>query len=128
MNFKLVILDKQKFYSFLVIFFTILCVVLCIRNIQSSSKISKEEKEDPVAKYFAEQKIVIESETKKLQSKIDSLYLKLQQNNIKLDKLSKQKTQIKYVYITEMQKINALNNDGIIKEFNSFFSKNNSGQ
>ena len=99
-----------------------------LRVIQPVYKISKEEKKDPVAKYFAEQKIVIENETKKLQSKIDSLYLKLQQNNIKLEKLSKQKTQIKYVYITEMQKINALDNDGIVKEFNSFFSKNNSGQ
>ena len=65
---------------------------------------------------------------KKLQSKIDSLYLKLEQNNLKLDKLSKQKTQIKYVYITELQKIDALDNDGIVKEFNNFFSKSNSGQ
>jgi phage-related protein len=89
---------------------------------------AKEDKNDPVDKYFLEQKVLIETQNKKLQSKLDSLNLKLEQNEKKLEKLSNQKNQIKYVYITDLQKIDALNNDGIIKEFNAFFSKANSGQ
>jgi predicted RNase H-like nuclease (RuvC/YqgF family) len=99
-----------------------------IRGVQNASNQSKQEKTDSVAKYFSEQKILIKSETQKLQSKIDSLYLKLQQNNLKLEKLSKQKSQIKYVYIKDLQKIDALDNNGIVKEFDSFFSKSYSGQ
>lgn len=123
---ELVYLAKQKLYSFVALFLAFLVLVVCI--FVSNRRIGKEETNDPVDKYFLEQKVLIESQNKKLQSKIDSLNVKLEQNNLKLEKLSKQKTQIKYVYITELQKIDALNNDGIVKEFNSFFSKSNSGQ
>jgi hypothetical protein len=123
---ELVYLAKQKLYSFVALFLSFFILVLCI--LVSNRRMIKEDKNDPVDKYFSEQKVLIEMQNKKLQSKIDSLNLKLEQNNLKLDKLSKQKTQIKYVYITELQKIDALNNDGIVKEFNNFFSKSNSGQ
>ena len=123
---ELVYLAKQKLYSFVALFMSFIVLLLCI--LISNRRLAKEDKNDPVDKYFLEQKVLIETQNKKLQSKLDSLTLKLEQNDKKLEKLAKQKTQIRYVYITDLQKIDALNNDGIIKEFNAFFSKANSGQ
>ena len=123
---ELVYLAKQKLYSFVALFLSFFVLVICI--LISNRRVGKEDKNDPVDKYFAEQKTLIETQTKTLQLRIDSLNLKLEQNNLKLEKLSKIKTQIKYVYISEIQKIDALDNDGIVKEFNAFFSKSNTGQ
>ncbi len=111
---------KQKLYSFiaLILAFVILIVCLLVR--------SKPTPVDPVEKYFAEQKKTIESQTILLQNKIDSLYLKISEYNAKLGVLNKTKTEIKYVYISDIKKIDALNTNGIIKEFDTFFSKSNS--
>ena len=75
---ELLYLAKQKLYSFIALFIAFFVLVLCI--LISNRRIGKEDKNDPFDKYFSEQKILIETQTKKLQSKIDSLYLKLQQN------------------------------------------------
>ena len=123
---ELLYLAKQKLYSFVALFISFVLLIGCI--FISNRRFVKEDKNDPVDKYFSEQKRLIESQNKSLQLKIDSLYIKLEQNDLKLEKLAKQKTQIKYVYLTEMQKIDGLNNSGIVKEFNAFFSKSNSGQ
>jgi hypothetical protein len=111
---------KQKLYSFVALFmaFVILMICLLVRN--------KETPIDPVEKYFAEQKKTIESQTILLEKKIDSLYLKISENNEKLEVITKTKTQIKYVYISDIKKIDALNTNGIIKNFDTFFSKSNS--
>lgn len=112
---------KQKLYSFVALGLAFLILILAI-----ILNHRKPQPVDPVDKYFAEQKTTIETQTKLLQSKIDSLYLKLAENNAKLDILNKTKTEIKYVYITDIKKIDALNTNGIIKEFDNFFSKSNS--
>jgi hypothetical protein len=80
---------------------------------------------DPVLKYFSQQKVIIENQTKKLQSQIDSLNFRIEQNSFVLEKISKSKNQIKYVYINQIQQIDSLNNNGIVREFKSFFSKTN---
>jgi hypothetical protein len=123
---ELVYFAKQKLYSFVALFVAFMLLVACI--IISNRRLVSEDKNDPVNKYFTEQKILIEAQTKKLQNQVDSLYIKISENNLKLDKLSKLKTQIRYVYINESKEIDGLNNAGIIKEFNTFFTKANNKQ
>ena len=123
---ELVYYAKQKLYSFVALFVAFILLVACI--IISNRRLVSEDKNDPVNKYFTEQKILIEAQTKKLQNQVDSLYIKISENNLKLDKLSKLKTQIRYVYINESKEIDGLNNAGIIKEFNTFFTKANNKQ
>ena len=124
---ELVYYAKQKLYSFVALFVAFILLVACI-IISNNPKLVGEDKNDPVNKYFTEQKTLIEAQTKKLQNQVDSLYIKISENNLKLDKLSKLKTQIRYVYINERKEIDGLNNAGIIKEFNTFFTKTNSKQ
>lgn len=123
---ELVYFAKQKLYSFVALFVAFMLLVACI--IISNRRLVSEDKNDPVNKYFTEQKTLIEAQTKKLQNQVDSLYIKISENNLKLDKLSKLKTQIRYVYINESKEIDGLNNAGIIKEFNTFFTKANNKQ
>ena len=123
---ELVYFAKQKLYSFVALFVAFILLVACI--VISNRRLVSEDKNDPVNKYFTEQKILIEAQTKKLQNQVDSLYIKISENNLKLDKLSKLKTQIRYVYINESKEIDGLNNAGIIKEFNTFFTKANNKQ
>ena len=126
MDDELVYYAKQKLYSFVALFVAFILLVACI--IISNRRLVSEDKNDPVNKYFTEQKILIEAQTKKLQNQVDSLYIKISENNLKLDKLSKLKTQIRYVYINESKEIDGLDNAGIIKEFNTFFTKANNKQ
>lgn len=123
---ELVYFAKQKLYSFVALFVAFILLVACI--VISNRRLVSEDKNDPVNKYFTEQKTLIEAQTKKLQNQVDSLYIKISENNLKLDKLSKLKTQIRYVYINESKEIDGLNNAGIIKEFNTFFTKANNKQ
>ena len=123
---ELVYYAKQKLYSFIALFVAFILLLACV--IISNRRLVSEDKKDPVNKYFTEQKILIEAQTKKLQNQVDSLYIKISENNLKLDKLSKLKTQIRYVYINESKEIDGLNNAGIIKEFNTFFTKANNKQ
>ena len=123
---ELVYYAKQKLYSFVALFVAFILLVACI--VISNRRLVSEDKNDPVNKYFTEQKTLIEAQTKKLQNQVDSLYIKISENNLKLDKLSKLKTQIRYVYINESKEIDGLNNAGIIKEFNTFFTKANNKQ
>lgn len=99
-----------------------------IRDIQHTSNKTKQEKQDPVEKYFHDQKVLIETQNKLLERKLDSLNFRLKRNELKLEKISSQKKQIKYVYISEIKRIDALDNDGVVREFDKFFSKTYSGQ
>jgi len=115
---------KQKMYSFIAVFVAMILLVISILISNRKQPVSL----DPVEKYFEAQTKIIESENKTLQNKIDSLCIQLEKNNKKLDVISKTKTQIKYVYISDLKKIDALNTNGIIKEFDAFFSKGNPKQ
>jgi hypothetical protein len=118
-----VFIVKQRIYStiFMIVGFLFVLTGIFIVNWRSQ----KPKLNDPVSKYFSKQKIIIENQTKKLQHQIDSLNFRIEQNSLVLDKISKSKTQIKYVYINQIQQIDSLNNNGIVREFKSFFSKTN---
>jgi hypothetical protein len=121
---EIALILRQKLYSFVALFVALVLLFLSIFIV--SKKSEKEIKIDPVEKYFEQQKLLIESQTQLLQKKIDSLNFKLKQNDLKLDKIYKSKSQIKYVYIQENKIIDGLSNDAIIQKFNAFFSKSNS--
>jgi hypothetical protein len=112
---------RQKLYSFVALFIAFILLFLSI--FIANQKSEKEIKLDPIDKYFAQQKVLIESQTQLLEKRIDSLNFKLQQNDLKLDKIYKSKSQIQYVYIQENKIIDGLSNDAIIQKFNAFFSK-----
>lgn len=118
---EIALILRQKMYSFVALFVAFILVFLAI--LINSQKSEKEIKLDPVEKYFEQQKILIESQNQILQKRIDSLNFKLQQNDLKLDKIYKSKSQIQYVYIQENKIIDGLSNDAIIQKFNAFFSK-----
>jgi len=113
---------KHKLYSFIAPIFALLMLIMCI-VIVNSGKEKPPSSNDIFNQYLNEQKVFIETQTKISQNKIDSIFQLLSESNAKIEKLSQSKTQIKYVYIKQSAEIDALNNDGIIKEFNTFFSK-----
>jgi hypothetical protein len=85
----------------------------------------KPPKEIPADNYIKEQIKLIGEQNLLLQNKVDSLSLKVNQYNVKLDQLSKQKAKIQYIYENKLVQIDALDNSGIVKEFNIIFSKSN---
>ena len=85
----------------------------------------KAPKPTPADNYIKEQIKLIGEQNLILQNKVDSLSLKVNQYNVKLDQLSKQKAKIQYIYENKLVQIDALDNSGIVKEFNIIFSKSN---
>jgi hypothetical protein len=118
-----VFIVKQKMYSFVALVISFIFVFLAIFIVNYKNQNLKID--DPVSKYFSQQKVIIENQTKKLQNQIDSLNFRIEQNSFVLEKISKSKNQIKYVYINQIQQIDSLNYNGIVREFKSFFSKTN---
>ena len=118
-----VFIIKQKMYSFIALFLSFIFVLVGIYVL--NKQIQNPKVNDPVSRYFSEQKVIIENQTKKLQNQIDSLNFRIEKNSFVLEKISKSKNQIKYVYINQIQQIDSLNNNGIVREFKSFFSKTN---
>jgi len=114
---------KQKMYCFIALFLSFIFVIVAIIIFNKQTQNPKVS--DSVSKYFYEQKILIKNQTKQLQNQIDSLNFRIEQNSFVLEKISKSKNQIKYVYINQIQQIDSLNNNGIVREFKSFFSKTN---
>ena len=92
----------------------------------SPSKSSVKQPElSPADNYIKEQIKLIGEQNLALQIKIDSLSLKVSQYNVRLEKLSKSKTEIRYIYENKLTEIDNLYTTGIIKEFSIIFSKSN---
>jgi len=65
----------------------------------------------------------LEQENKKVQKRIDSLSYLLKVNQQILEELSEKKDQLKLVYVSKDKKIDTLTANGIVNEFNLFFTK-----
>lgn len=116
------ILKSHKLYKLSLLFLMAGIILLLI----SLSKCSVKEPElSPADNYIKEQIKLIGEQNLALQSKIDSLSLKVSQYNVRLEKLSKTKTEIRYIYENKLTEIDNLYTTGIIKEFNIIFSKSN---
>jgi hypothetical protein len=107
----------------LIISLLIVGVLLMLLSLNNCSP--KEPALSPADNYIKEQIKLIGEQNLALQIKIDSLSLKVKQYNIKLDKLSKSKTEIRYIYENKLTEIDNLYTSGIIKEFSIIFSKSN---
>ena len=91
---------KQKMYCFIALFLSFIFVIVAIIIFNKQTQNPKVS--DSVSKYFYEQKILIKNQTKQLQNQIDSLNFRIEQNSFVLEKISKSKNQIKYVYINSI--------------------------
>ena len=103
--------------------FLVVGIVLIL--ISPSKNSIKQPELSPADNYIKEQIKLIGKQNLALQSKVDSLSLKVSQYNIRLEKLSKSKTEIRYIYENKLTEIDNLYTTGIIKEFNIIFSKSN---
>lgn len=115
---------KKVFRLYLLsLLFLVVGIVLILISPSKSSL--KEPELSPADNYIKEQIKLIGEQNLALQSKIDSLSLKVSQYNVLLEKLSKSKTEIRYIYENKLTEIDNLYTTGIIKEFNIIFSKSN---
>ena len=120
---ELIYIQKQKLYSYIALFLSFLFLIstIVVQKLES-----KPVTNDVLNEYFKKQEKVIEDQTKTIQVKIDSLNFKISQNDLKLEKLSKIRTKISYVYETNIKQIDNLNNDSIVKRFTTFFTNTSS--
>lgn len=107
----------------LIISLLIIGVLLILFSLTKCSP--KEPTFSPADNYIKEQIKLIGEQNLALQSKVDSLSLKVSQYNVRLEKLSKSKTEIRYIYENKLTEIDNLYTSGIIKEFSIIFSKSN---
>jgi hypothetical protein len=122
------IVDKNtiKKVSRVFILSLLFLVVGIVLILISPSKSSVKQPElSPADNYIKEQIKLIGEQNLALQIKIDSLSLKVSQYNVRLEKLSKSKTEIRYIYENKLTEIDNLYTTGIIKEFSIIFSKSN---
>lgn len=115
-------LIQTKIFRLSLLFFAVGILLFILSMCKSSFKAPKE---TPADNYIKEQIKLIGDQNLILQNKVDSLSLKVNQYNVKLDQLSKQKAKIQYIYENKLVQIDALDNSGIVKEFNIIFSKSN---
>ena len=115
-------LIQTRIFRVSLLFFAIGMLLFILSMCKSSFKPFKT---TPAEDYVKEQIKLIGEQNLALQIKIDSLSLKVKQYNIKLDKLSKSKTEIRYIYENKLIEIDNLYTSGIIKEFTIIFSKSN---
>lgn len=113
---------QTRIFRVSLLFFAIGILLFVLSMCKTSFKAPKV---SPADNYITEQIKLIEKQNLILQQKVDSLSLRVNQYNVKLEKLSKQKAEIRYIYESKLHQIDALDNDGIIKEFNFIFSKSN---
>ena len=118
-------LIQTRIFRVSLLFFAVGILLFILSMCKTSFKAPKE---TPTDNYIKEQIKLIGEKNLLLQNKIDSLSLRVNQYNVKLDKLSKQKAEIRYIYESKLHQIDALDNYGIIKEFNTFFTKANNKQ
>ena len=115
-------LIQTKIFRLSLLFFAVGILLFILSMCKTSFKAPKE---TPADNYIKEQIKLIGDQNLILQNKVDSLSLKVNQYNVKLDQLSKQKAKIQYIYENKLVQIDALDNSGIVKEFNIIFSKSN---
>ena len=113
---------QTRIFRVSLLFFAIGILLFVLSMCKTSFKAPKV---SPADNYIKEQIKLIGEQNLALQSKIDSLSLKVSQYNVRLEKLSKTKTEIRYIYENKLTEIDNLYTTGIIKEFNIIFSKNN---
>lgn len=115
-------LIQTRIFRVSLLFFAVGILLFVLSMCKTSFKAPKI---TPADNYIKEQIQLIGKQNLILQQKVDSLSLRVNQYNGKLEKLSKQKAEIRYIYESKLHQIDALDNDGIIKEFNFIFSKSN---
>jgi len=119
---KFQIVLKSKVFKISLLFFAVGILFFILSMCKTSFKLPKE---TPADNYIKEQIKLIGEQNLLLQNKVDSLSIKVNQYNVKLEQLSKQKAKIQYIYENKLVQIDALDNSGIVKEFNIIFSKSN---
>jgi hypothetical protein len=115
-------LIQTRIFKLSLLFFAVGILLFILSMCKTSFKLPKE---TPADNYIKEQIKLIGEQNLLLQNKVDSLSIKVNQYNVKLEQLSKQKAKIQYIYENKLVQIDALDNSGIVKEFNIIFSKSN---
>ena len=105
--------QKQLMTSaiFVMLFLILLDLIILNLNIKRSNDLFYKE-------YIQE----LENQNKLSEKRIDSLKQLMEESNLRLQKISDQKDKIKAIYIENDKKIDTLSANGIINEYQLFFS------